>query len=69
MAENPILIEEEEDHENSPPPPTTPVSERPTPPPPVDEIVPPLGEELRMFPIMFIEVCLNNLYVCYCLCT
>ena len=51
----------------SPPHPTTPVSERPTQPLCSKEVAS-LGQEIRIFPIMFIEICSNHTNVCYCLC-
>ena len=62
MAENPTLIAKEQDKGNSPPHPhpTTPVSARPT-QPPVFIKATPSEQELRMFPIMFMEFFLNRL--------
>ena len=61
-AENPILLDEQENEENSPPPPpTTPVTERPTRPPALMKI-PPFGTKMKMFQIMFIEICFNRYY-------
>ena len=68
VAENPILIDEEHDKGNSPPPhATTSDSERPTRPPLLMRICP-LGQELRMLPIMFIEIDLNNFHYRYYVC-
>ena len=64
-VENPIVLDEEEDKENSAPK-TTPVSYN-NQPNPLDywEVVL-LGQELKMQPILFIEICFNNYYrVCF----
>ena len=65
MAETPILINKLQDMENSPPHQTTPVSDSPTQPPYWWEVAP-SEQELRMFLIMLIGACLNNLCLCYC---
>ena len=58
MAENQLLIDEEQDKENSPALPSTPVSS--------DQLTPCVDGKSpncnkTMFPIMNIEICLNNL--------
>ena len=62
-VENPIVLDEEEDKENSPPP-TTPESVRPTEPPMLQRSQP-LGQEWKVYPIMFLEICF---IVYYCVC-
>ena len=56
-VENLIVLDEEEDKENAPPP--------STPNLPGYREVEPLGQELKMCPIMFLEICFNN-YYCVC---
>ena len=64
-AENPFLTDEGEDKENSPS--TSPGCQRPTQPPALMRTLP-LQQELRVFPIMGIEFCSNNIYYRYCVC-
>ena len=56
-AENPMLIDEEQDQVNSPPVPSTPVTEKPTHSPVLMRSR--KEHELRKFPILFSETCLN----------
>ena len=61
MTENPIVIDEKQDEDNCPPPnPTTPVSERPNQPPLLMRSRP-FETRIELFPIMFMEICFNNL--------
>ena len=56
-VENPTVLDEEEDKENAAP--STPVFERPTEPPDYWEVAL-LGQEWKMYPIMFLEICFNK---------
>ena len=66
LTENPILIDEEEDKENCLPLPEQLQCLRDQTNPLCWWKVAHSEQELKMFPIMFIEICLNNLYFCYC---
>ena len=66
MAQNPNVLDEEQDNENPPRPDlsTSPVYERSTQPLCWWESAN-LEQEMRPIPIMFIEVCLNTVYVLF----
>ena len=62
-VENPIVLDEEEDKKNAPPP-TTPKSSYPPNLLGYKEVEL-LGQEWKMYPIMFLEICFIN-YYCVC---
>ena len=60
-VENPIVLDEEENKENAAPPPSTPESFRPMEPPGCREVAL-LEQELKMYPIIILEIRFNKYY-------
>ena len=60
-VENPIMLDEEEDKEIASPPPSTPSLSDPRNLPGCREVAL-LGQERKMYPILFLEICFNRYY-------
>ena len=68
LTDNPILIDEEQDKENSPPPHLiVPLSGRRTQPPLLMRSCP-FGTRIENAANLFMEICFNILYSCFCAC-